>query len=131
MDASPEILARDPKTAGFLFESLCYRDLQVYAAALHGKVYHYRDEKNLEVDAVIQLDNGNWAAVEAKLGSFEFDQAAKHLLELKRKMADQNAAEFPAQNERCVFLLILTATGGAAYTRDDGVHVVPLDCLRP
>ncbi|GHT84532.1 ATPase AAA [Spirochaetia bacterium] len=123
MDASPEILIRDPKTAGFLFESLCYRDLQIYAAALHGKVYHYRDEKNLEVDAVIQLDDGNWAAVEVKLGDFEFDMAAKHLLELKRKMTEQN--------DRCIFLLILTATGGAAYTRDDGVHVVPLDCLKP
>jgi predicted AAA+ superfamily ATPase len=123
MEASPEILVRDPKTAGFLFESLCYRDLQVYTAALHGKVYHYRDEKGLEADAIIQLDNGNWAAVEVKLGDFEFDNAAKHLLELKKKMA--------AQNEQCSFLLILTATGGAAYTRDDGVHVAPLDCLKP
>ncbi|GHU89751.1 ATPase AAA [Spirochaetia bacterium] len=123
MEASPDILLRDPKTAGFLFESLCYRDLQVYTTALHGKVYHYRDEKGLEADAVIQLDNGNWAGVEVKLGDFEFDSAAKHLLELKRKMADQN--------DQCSFLLILTATGGAAYTRDDGVHVAPLDCLKP
>ncbi|GHT99607.1 hypothetical protein FACS1894142_7380 [Spirochaetia bacterium] len=61
--------------------------------------------------------------MEVKLGDFEFDSAAKHLLELKRKMADQN--------EQCRFLLILTATGGVAYTRDDGVHVVPLDCLKP
>jgi predicted AAA+ superfamily ATPase len=123
MEASPEMLIGDPKTTGFLFESLCYRDLQIYTAVLHGNVYHYRDEKNLEVDAIIQLDNGNWGAVEIKLGDFEFDAAAKHLLELKRKMADQA--------EPCVFLLILTATGGAAYTRDDGVHVVPLDCLKP
>jgi predicted AAA+ superfamily ATPase len=123
MDASPEMLIKDPKTAGFLLESLCYRDLQVYTAVLHGNVYHYRDEKNLEVDAIIQLDNRNRGAVEIKLGDFEFDMAAKHLLELKRKMAEQA--------EPCVFLLILTATGGAAYTRNDGVHVVPLDCLKP
>jgi hypothetical protein len=65
----------------------------------------------------------NWAGVKVKLEDFEFDGAAKHLLELKRKMADQN--------DQCSFLLILTATGGAAYTRDDGVHVAPLDCLKP
>jgi predicted AAA+ superfamily ATPase len=121
LDASPELLMRDPKTAGFLFESLCYRDLMIYARTVKGAVYHYRDEKGLEVDAIIQLKNGDWAAVEVKLGTFEFDAAAENLLKLKKKMKDQITPP--------VFLMILTASGGAAYTRPDGVHVVPLDCL--
>jgi len=122
LGASPDILIRDPKTAGFLFESLCCRDLRVYTAALHGKVYHYRDENDLEVDAIIQLENGSWAAVEIKLGDFEFDKAANNLLRLKKKML--------SQTKDCSFLMILTATGGIAYTRKDGVHIVPLDCLK-
>jgi predicted AAA+ superfamily ATPase len=129
LGASPEMLIRDPKTTGFLFESLCYRDLQVYAQVLHGKVYHYRDEKNLEVDAVIHRDNGDWAAVEVKLGDRDFDDAAISLLKLKQKMQPVTQADAAAHG--CAFLMILTATGGIAYTRDDGVHVVPLDCLKP
>jgi predicted AAA+ superfamily ATPase len=121
LDASPELLMEDPKTAGFLFESLCYRDLSIYVRPLGGRVYHYRDEKGLEVDALIQLNNGDWAAVEVKLGVFDFDLAAKNLVRLKKKMEDQTKPP--------VFLMILTASGGMAYTRSDGIHVVPLDCL--
>ncbi|MDR3284364.1 MAG: DUF4143 domain-containing protein [Treponema sp.] len=124
LGATPELLVNDPKTAGFLFESLCYRDLNVYTGSLHGKVFHYRDEKNLEVDAILQLMDGKWAGVEVKLGSFEFDGAAKNLCKLKQKMEGQT--QVPA-----AFLMILTAAGGLAYTREDGVHVVPLDCLKP
>ncbi|GHV95211.1 ATPase AAA [Spirochaetia bacterium] len=123
LDAGPDLLIQDLKTAGFLFESLCYRDLCIYAESINGKVYHYRDETNLEVDAIVQLGSGQWAAVEVKLGSFEFDNAAANLLKLKKKMQ--------AQVQEPSFLLILTASGGTAYTRDDGVHVVPLDCLGP
>jgi predicted AAA+ superfamily ATPase len=126
LGASPGVLADDPKTAGFLFESLCYRDLQVYAGALNGNVYHYRDESDLEADAIIQLDNGAWAAAEIKLGDYEFDKAAKNLLRLERKMRESRN-----QIQECAFLAILCATGGMAYTRPDGVHIVPLDCLKP
>jgi predicted AAA+ superfamily ATPase len=121
LDASPDILIQDPRTAGFLFESLCYRDLSIYARAIKGKVYHYRDEKGLEIDAVIQLKNGDWAAVEVKLGTHEFETAANNLFKLKKKMETQ--VKPPA------FLMILTASGGTAHTRTDGIHVVPLDCL--
>jgi predicted AAA+ superfamily ATPase len=123
LDATPDILLREPRTVGFLFESLCYRDMSVYAEALGGQVFHYRDEKELEADAIIQLGNGEWAAVEVKLGEFEFDKAAHNLLRLSQKM--QDLTQNPA------FLMILTATGGVAYTREDGIHVVPLDCLCP
>jgi predicted AAA+ superfamily ATPase len=121
LDASPEILIHDPRTAGFLFESLCYRDLSIYSRAIKGKVYHYRDEKGLELDAVIQLKNGDWAAVEVKLGTHEFEAAAHNLTRLKNKMEGQVKPP--------VFLMILTASGGIAHTRPDGIHVVPLDCL--
>ncbi|MDR3247338.1 MAG: DUF4143 domain-containing protein [Treponema sp.] len=127
LGASPEMLLQDPRTTGFLFESLCYRDLQVYSQAFHGKVYHYRDEKDLEADAIIQRDDGAWAAVEVKLGDSEFDSAAKNLLKLKQKiqpLADDS-------DRGCAFLMILTSSGGVAYTREDGVHVVPVDCLGP
>jgi hypothetical protein len=95
----------------------------VYTEALGGKVYHYHDEKDLEADAVLQLANGAWAAVEVKLGTFQFDEAAEHLLKLRKKLA--GTVQAPS------FLMILTASGGMAYTRNDGVHVVPLDCLGP
>jgi predicted AAA+ superfamily ATPase len=124
LGATPEALADEPKTAGFLFESLCHRDLSVYTEALGGKVYHYRDEKGLEADAILQLPGGAWAAVEVKLGTFQFDEAAENLLKLKKKMEAQEVRP-PA------FLMILTASGGLAHTRDDGVHVVPVDCLGP
>jgi predicted AAA+ superfamily ATPase len=123
LGATVEMLLNEPKTAGFLFESLCYRDLTVYSQNLDGKVYHYRDEKDLEADAVIQLPNGKWGALEVKMGSFEFDKAAKSLLKLKQKM--EGIVEPPQ------FLAILSATGSLAYTREDGVLVVPLDCLGP
>jgi len=121
LGASPQILENDIKTAGFLFESLCFRDLSVYADALGGKVYHYQDESGLAVDFVIQLPSGAWAALEAKLGSFEYDDAAMNLLKLKRVVYESGTP--PA------FLAIVTASGGAGYKREDGIVVIPLDCL--
>jgi predicted AAA+ superfamily ATPase len=121
LGATPELLAEDIKTAGFLFESLCYRDICVYADALNGHVFHYMDESGLEADAIVSLPDGRWGAIECKLGSFEFNDAATHLIQLKNKLSDE--ARPPS------FLAILTATGKVAYTREDGVNVVPLDCL--
>jgi predicted AAA+ superfamily ATPase len=121
LGATPELLVGDLKTAGFLFESLCYRDLCVYADASRGKVFHYRDDSGLEADAIVSLPDGRWGAVECKLGSFEFDAAAENLIKLKQKLAGE--IREPS------FLAIVTATGGLAYTRDDSVSVVPLDCL--
>jgi len=121
--ATPEQLALDPETAGFLFESLCVRDLRAYADAHLGKVCHYRDSKGLEADAIVTAPGGRWGAVEAKLGMSQEDAAAASLLRLKKTVTGQ--VPEPA------FLMVLTAVGGAAYTRPDGVHVVPIDCLGP
>ena len=123
MKAGAERIKSDPNTAGFLFESLCYRDLCVYSSALDGDVYHYGDNTGLEVDSVVELTDGRWGAVEVKLGEFEFGKAAQNLLALKKKMSEDS----PPPS----FLMILCASGGVAYTRDDGVMVVPIDCLGP
>ncbi|MCL2032118.1 MAG: DUF4143 domain-containing protein [Methanomassiliicoccaceae archaeon] len=124
LGARPDILYRDPNAAGFLFESLCYRDLSVYASSMGGSVFHYRDNSDLEVDAVVQLSDGRWGAAEVKLGASEFDKAASKLTAFGKKMTMAGAPE-PS------FLMILNATGGAAHTRPDGVAEVPIDCLGP
>lgn len=119
---SPESLLGDFKLFGFLFESLCTRDLRVYSQALDGEVFHYRDRSGLEADAVIYLNDGRWAAVEVKMGSMEIEEAARHLLILADKI-DQKKMQAPS------FLMVLTATE-FAYRRDDGVLVVPIGCLK-
>ena len=122
LGASPKDLEFDPETFGLLFESLCIRDLRVYAQSLGGHVYHYRDKEGLEADAVIHLHNGKWGAVEMKLGDHDIDEAAKNLRKLSNKV-DAERMNSPS------FLAVVTGTE-FAYTRDDGVHVVPIGCLR-
>ena len=107
---------------GFLFESLVARDLRVYAQALDGEIFHYRDKDNLEADLVIRLNDDRWAAVEVKLGSKEIEDGAKHLIELRNKVDTSNVGE-PS------FLMVVTG-GQFAYRRNDGVFVVPIGCLR-
>ncbi|MDR1955179.1 MAG: DUF4143 domain-containing protein [Candidatus Methanoplasma sp.] len=123
LNASPEVLARNPSTAGQLFESLCYRDLGVYTSASDGTVFHYLDSTGLEVDEVIELKNGKWGAVEVELGTSEIDKAASNLIKLKNKVGE----DVPEPS----FLAVLCATRGLAYTRDDGVLVIPIDLLGP
>ena len=122
MRLSPERLLDDFSYFGFLFESLCDRDLRIYAESIDGELYHYRDKSNLEADAVICLKDGRWAAIEIKLGAKEIEEAAKHLLLLKDKVNAEKMKE-PS------FLMVLTGTE-FAYRRDDGVFVVPVGCLK-
>jgi hypothetical protein len=122
MRLTPSLLLEDFNYFGFLFESLCDRDLRIYADALDGQLFHYRDSSGLESDAVIALNDGRWAAVEIKLGSKEIEEGVKHLLALKKKVNTDKMRE-PS------FLMILTGTE-FAYRREDGVFVVPLGCLR-
>ena len=119
---TPSRMLEDFNYFGFLFESLCDRDLRIYAEAIDGQVFHYRDASGLEADAVIALNDGRWAAVEVKLGSKEIEDAAVHLLELKNKVNTEKMRE-PS------FLMILTGSE-IAYRREDGVYVVPLGCLK-
>lgn len=120
----PDDLIGDLRTFGLLFESLCVRDLRVYAESLKGQVYHYRDKKGREADAVIHLRNGSWAPVEVKLASQErINEAAENLLNFANDI-DTTRMKAPS------FLMIVTATE-YAYRREDGVYVVPIGCLRP
>lgn len=122
LETDADGLIEDLSTMGFLFESLCIRDLRVYARLLGGDVYHYRDKSGLEADAIIRLSNGQWAAIEIKLGGEErIEQAANHLKALKKKI-DTKKTGLPA------FLMVLTGSS-YAYTREDGIHVCPLGCL--
>jgi predicted AAA+ superfamily ATPase len=120
--ATPESILEDFNTFGFLFESLCVRDLRVYSQALDGEVFHYRDKSGLESDAVIHLKDGRWGAIEVKLGSKEIEEAAANLLTLKQKVNIEKMKD-PS------FLMVLTG-GELAYQRTDGVLIVPIGCLK-
>ena len=112
------------KTFGFLFESLVVRDLRIYCDTLRANVYHYRDKKDREADAVLTFADGSWALAEVKLGDEEeVKKASEKLVELA---SDINQSEHP----KPAFLMIITA-GKVAYKDDNGVYVVPLCCLKP
>jgi predicted AAA+ superfamily ATPase len=120
--ATPKKLLSDFETFGLLFESLCIRDLRVYAESNDGHVYHYRDKNGLEIDSIIQLADGRWGAVEIKMGAGEIEDACKVLLKLE-KVVDTKKMKKPS------FLMVLTATE-YAFQMDNGVWVVPLGCLK-
>jgi predicted AAA+ superfamily ATPase len=115
-------ILRDFKTFGFMFESLCTRDLRVYSQAIDGVLFHYRDKSELESDLIIKLHDGRWAPVEVKLGNKQIEEAAANLIKLSQKV-DTEKMNQPS------FLMVLTG-GQVAYRRPDGVLVVPIGCLR-
>ena len=121
----PKDLINDLNTFGLMFETLAVRDLRVYADAIDGTVYHYRDKSNLECDAVVHLENGSYGLVEIKLGGAQLvREGAATLLELAGKL-DTTKMKKPS------FLMVLTGIGEYAYKRpDDGVLVVPIGCLK-
>jgi predicted AAA+ superfamily ATPase len=119
--ATPDRLLRDLNWLGLLFENLVIRDLRVYAQALDARVYAYRDGTGLEADAIIEMADGRWAAIEVKLGQNEVDSAATHLIRLRDRVDTANAGEPLA-------LVVITATG-YGYVRKDGVAVVPIGAL--
>ncbi len=121
----PNDLLNDLKTFGFIFESLCIRDLRVYADYLNGQVYHYRDSYNLECDAVIHLRNGNYGLIEIKLGGNKLIEEGATTLKKLRDGIDTKRMKKPA------FLMVLVGTGEYAYQRQDGVIVVPIGTLAP
>ena len=120
--ANADSILDDFNYFGFLFESLVARDLRIYAQAIDGDIFHYRDKDNLEADLVIRLNDDRWAAVEVKLGSDEIEEGAKHLIKLRNKVDTTKVGE-PA------FLMVVTG-GQYAYRRQDGVFVVPIGCLK-
>ena len=120
----PNDLINDLNTFGFLFETLCIRDLRVFADALNGEVYHYRDKDGQECDAVVHLRNGNYGLIEIKLGGDRLiEEGAKSLKSMEAKI-DITKMKSPS------FLMVLIGVGDYAYRRQDGVYVVPIGCLR-
>ena len=122
--AGPNDLIADLKTMGFLFETLCVRDLRVFADALNGKVYHYRDKSGLECDAVVHLRNGSYGLIEIKLGGDKLIEEGAESLKALREKLDPDKMKMPS------FLMVLTGLGDFAYRREDGVYVVPIGCLK-
>ncbi len=121
----PEDLLADLESFGLFFEDMAVRDLKVYAATLGGEVRHYRDNAGLECDAVIHLENGQWGAIEIKLGGDDLIEAgAASLKRLKTKLAEKSDEKAPS------FLMVLTAVGGS-YQREDGVYVASINLLKP
>jgi predicted AAA+ superfamily ATPase len=116
LGVSPQRLLRDGETLGFFFESLVVHDLRVFASSLGGEVYHYRDSSGLEVDAIIELRDSRWGAIEVKMPEPDIDRAAAHLISLKNKLAQTVA-------DNCAFLAVVTP-GKVSYVRPDGVRVI-------
>ncbi len=120
----PEDLIKDLNTMGLFFETMCVRDLRVYAESIDGEVYHYRDKSGLECDAVVHLRNGSFGLIEIKLGGDKLiEEGAENLKNFSRKI-DTDKMKGPS------FLMVLTGTGNFAYRRKDGVYIVPIGCLK-
>lgn len=125
LGVGPRDLLLNPETFGFIFETLCMRDLRVYAEALDGSVSHFRDKNGLECDAVLHRRDGRYGLIEVKLGSEkDIEDGVKTLTTFSKKI-NTDAMGTPS------FLMILTASGNFAYRRDDGILVVPIGCLKP
>lgn len=128
LNLSPKLLLQDLNTFGFIFETLCIRDLKVYSSNIGGDVSYYHDKYGLEADCVLHLNDGKYALIEFKLGSKQIDEGAAHLLELKRLISEANKEEGPKLREPD--LLIVITGGEMAYTRKDGVKIIPIGCLK-
>ena len=120
----PNDLINDLNTFGLIFETLCIRDLRIYAESINGSVYHYRDSSDLECDAVIHLRNGSYGLVEIKLGGERLiEEAVDNLKKLINKI-DTDKMKNPS------FGMVLVATGSYAYKREDGIYIIPIGCLK-
>lgn len=120
----PNDLINDLNTFGFILETLCVRDLRVYAQSINGSVYHYRDKAGQECDAVIHLRNGDYGLIEIKLGGERLIEEGAQSLKTMATKIDTDKMKEP------LFLMVLTGLGDFAYRRNDGVYVVPIGCLK-
>lgn len=123
MASSIRRLEKDLRTLGFLFEGLVERDLRTYAESMGAELYHYQDYANNEIDAVVELADGRWAAIEVKLGVNQEESAAEGL----KKISSQMSADGCAPSA----LIVIVGLASAAYRRKDGVYVVPITALKP
>ena len=126
---TPEALMVQLNTFGFIFEQMCIRDLKAYTMDIDHHVSYYHDRYNLEADWVLHLGDGRYALLECKLGSGEIEEGAAHLVELKRLIREHNKEEKQVPIREPDLMIVLTG-GKMAYTRPDGVKIIPLGCLR-
>ena len=125
---SPSQLSVDLKTFGFIIETMCIRDLKVYSSAQSGTLSYYHDRYGLEADAVLHLRDGRYALIEIKLCKREVDMGADHLIEIRNLVRQYNEQEKQIMMREPDLLMVITG-GPVAYTRADGVHVVPTNIL--
>lgn len=129
LGASPETLKSDHNTLGFLFESLCIRDLKAYSAKNGGEISYYRDRYDLEADAVLHLEDGRYALIEIKLSNSEIEKGANHLCEIERLVKEFNE-KYPKNSMRLPDLKIVITGTRFATKREDGVFIIPIGCLK-
>ena len=129
MGLSPQYFNTDFKTLGFLFESLCVRDLKIYSSAFDGDMCYYRDRYGLEADGVLHLNDGRYALIEFKLGAKQIEEGAKHLLEIERLIDQYNQKEKQCPLRLPDLKIVITGTE-YGYRRPDGVFVIPIGCLK-
>lgn len=129
LGVEPDYFNLDLKTFGFIFETLCIRDLKIYSNALGGRVSYYRDRYGIEADCVLHLRDGKYALIEFKLGSSEIDEGAKHLNEIEKLVEEYNKTEKQCLLRAPDLKIVITGTQ-YGYKRPDGVYVVPIGCLR-
>ena len=123
MELSKDMLVDDLNLFGFMFEAMCERDLQIYANSMRGHLYHYRDAKGREIDAVVELPDRRWGAFEIKLGANQTDAAAEELINIKEMITNDGSGRPPE------FLCVLSGMESAVYRREDGVYVIPITSL--
>ncbi len=123
LNITPKMLINDLETLGFLFEALCERDLKIYADTFNGKLFHYQDYEDNEMDAVIEMQDGSYIGFEIKLGANQIDEAADNLLKIKNKIKSESG-KVPK------VLCVICGMSNAAYKREDGVYVVPITALK-
>lgn len=122
---TPGKLLNDLETLGFLFESIVERDLRIYAESFNAHLYHYQDYKNREIDAVIELENGEWCAFEIKLGASQIDEAAENLKKIYTEIEKVDHGKLPK------IMCIICGLSNSTYRREDGIFVVPFTSLKP
>ncbi len=129
LGVSPNYFSKDYKTLGFLFESLCIRDIKIYSSSHNGLISYYHDRLGLKADAVLHLDDGRYALIEFKLGQNEVEEAAKHLCEIERRIQEYNKRE-PRNSIRLPDLKLIITGTPYGYRRNDGVFVIPIGSLK-
>lgn len=120
---TPKKMMGDLNTFGFMFEALVERDLSIYAQAMGGKLFHYQDYKNNEIDAVIELDDGNWCAIEIKLGLAKAEEGSKNLVKVCNEIV-ANGGKEP------IIKCVIYGVGNAAYKNAEGVYIIPVTALK-